>query len=92
MCVYIEDKSTNVSIFLSLWVFLPQFAHTPGAAQYFVSTVAPVCSGTARIIITAPQPKPVSFAKSTNAGSSLHTGNERMIAERSHFTEKKKKI
>lgn len=66
------------------------FARTPGAAQYFVSTVALVGSGTVRITITAPRFKPISVAKSTDADAALHTGNERMIVEGSHFTGKKK--
>lgn len=47
-CGYI-DKCKRFS-FLSL-------VHTPGAAQYCVSTVVPVCSGTVGIIITASQLK-----------------------------------
>lgn len=66
------------------------FARTPGAAQYFVSTVALVGSGTVRITITAPRFKPISVAKSTDADAALHTGNERMIVEGSHFTGKRK--
>lgn len=83
-CGYIEHFfSVSAGLFFSL-------ARTPGAAQYFVSTVAPVGSGTVRIIITAPQLKPISAAKSANTGSALHTGNERMIVVGSHFSGKKK--
>lgn len=80
----VVEKCENPScafLFLSL-------AFTAGDAQHFVSTMAPVGSSTVRIIITAPRLKPVSDAKSNDAGSSLHTGNEWMIEERSHFTEK----
>lgn len=82
VCCGCIDKcvlSFSVCLFFSL-------ARAPGAAQYFASTVAPVGSGTVRIIITAPSFKPISVAKSPDAGSALHAGNEWMIVDGSHFT------
>lgn len=70
MSLWYKAPAIMLWIYWQMWVFSScvsclSLVHTPGAAQYFVSTVAPVFSGTVRIIITAPRLKPISVAKTT---------------------------
>ncbi len=67
-------------IFLSL-------VHTPGAAQYFMS-MAPVFWHSENNNHSSSARNQYLLPKAPNAGSAPHTGNERMIVERSHFTKK----